>query len=116
MKPIEAKSELVAACGLYCGACRSYLRDRCPGCRKNTKATWCKIRLCCQERRIESCAECSEYPDPQQCRKFNNLISTKAFALIFRSNRAACIEQIRRLGLAGHAADMAANQRQSIRR
>lgn len=115
MKPIEAKPELVAACGLYCGACRAYLKGRCPGCRENAKATWCKIRSCCQERRIETCAECLEYPDPRGCRKFNNLIS-KFFALVFRSDRAACIEQIRRLGLAGHAADMATSRRQSVRR
>jgi len=32
------------------------------------------------------------------------------------ADRAACIHQVRRLGLAGHADDMATQKRQSIKR
>lgn len=39
----------VAYCGLYCGACKSHRKGKCPGCRENSKATWCEIRKCCQE-------------------------------------------------------------------
>lgn len=46
MKNIESDKELIAACGLYCGACRKYLAEKCPGCRLNEKAAWCKIRSC----------------------------------------------------------------------
>jgi hypothetical protein len=46
---------------------------------------------------------------------FNNLIS-KAFALIFRSNRAACIKQIRDIGIQGHAEMMAEHKLQSLKR
>lgn len=35
----------VAYCGLYCGACQSYTKGKCPGCDANEKATWCEIRI-----------------------------------------------------------------------
>ena len=115
MKEILADANLVACCGLYCGACRAYLRGRCGGCRENHKATWCKVRSCCSSNHFASCAECKDFQNPQECRKFNNLIA-KIFGFIFRSDRAACVAQIRRLGLDGHAADMAAKGRHTIKR
>jgi len=115
MRNIETSTELVAYCGLYCGACKSYLTERCPGCHKNEKATWCAIRNCCMEKGRSSCVQCTEFPNPRDCKKFNNLVS-KFFAVILRSNRAACIEQIRRLGLEGHAQAMAASRSQTIKR
>jgi phage FluMu protein Com len=38
MKQIVSSPELIALCGLYCGACKAYLSDKCPGCRENNKA------------------------------------------------------------------------------
>jgi len=115
MKEIVSDPNLVAYCGLYCGACGAYLKGRCPGCHENSKAAWCKIRSCCREHGYASCANCEEFQDPQQCTKFNNFMS-KVFAVIFRSDRAACIRQIRELGLQEHADRMAASKRQSIKR
>jgi len=115
MKTISADSELVAYCGLYCGACGAYLKGRCPGCHANTKATWCKIRACCMEHKYSTCAECSQHTNAMDCRKFNNFVS-KVIGVILRSNRPACIEQVKALGVAGHAANMAQNARQTIRR
>lgn len=115
MREVVAAPELVASCGLYCGACKSYLNERCDGCAKNEKATWCRVRSCCLERGWSSCAECPDYADPRQCTKFNNFMS-KLFGLIFRSDRAACVAQIRRLGLDGHAQAMAEQRLQTIRR
>ena len=40
-KTITASTEYIAACGV---ACRKYLNGKCPGCKQNEKATWCKIR------------------------------------------------------------------------
>ena len=105
----------MANCGLYCGACGAYLKGRCPGCHENKKATWCKVRSCCIERKQATCAECAEYPNAMDCRKFNNVMS-KLFGLLLRSDRAACIRQIKELGVAGHAENMAQNRRQTIRR
>ncbi|MDO8989999.1 MAG: DUF3795 domain-containing protein [Sideroxyarcus sp.] len=106
MSDIKANAELVAYCGLYCGACKSYLGGKCLGCHENASATWCKVRSCCTEKQIKSCAECVEFPDPKACKKFNNIVS-RLFGLVFKSDRAACIAQIKRLGLEGHAKSMA---------
>lgn len=115
MAEIIASSELVAYCGLYCGACKSYLAGKCPGCQKNAKASWCSIRTCCRNQGISSCAGCVGIPDPRDCGKFNNLIA-KFFSLVFRSDRAACVAQIRRLGIEGHAKAMAAAGLHTIKR
>ena len=115
MPDIKVDAGLVARCGLYCGACRSYLKGKCKGCSENVKATWCAIRSCCGEREIATCADCADFPDPRDCKKFDNLIS-RLFGLVMRSDRAACIDQVRELGLEGHAAAMAALGRPSIRR
>jgi hypothetical protein len=115
MKEIVSNPEQVAYCGLYCGACRACLNDKCPGCHDNAKATWCKIRACCVEHHYASCADCTQFSDPNDCKLFNNFMS-KIFALIFRSNRAACIRQIRELGIPGHAGKMAELRLQSLKR
>jgi hypothetical protein len=62
-----------------------------------------------------SCAECKQFEDPMKCKKFNNVMS-KIFAFIFRSNRAACINQIRENGIEKHADTMAKSGHQSIKR
>lgn len=115
MKDIVANPDLVARCGLYCGACRTYLKGRCPGCRENAKAGWCKIRGCCAERSYATCADCTEHPDPATCPKFNNLIA-RVFGVVFNSDRAACVRKIRGLGVEGFAAHMSAEKRQSLPR
>jgi len=114
MKAIVADAGLVAYCGLYCGACRRYLSDKCSGCRENVKATWCKVRSCCAENGYASCADCKTVQDPADCGKFNNVIS-KVVGFVLRSDRRACILQIKEMGIAGHAENMASNKRQSIR-
>lgn len=114
MKEIVADTGLVGYCGLYCGACRSYLRDRCRGCHENERATWCKVRTCCRERGYSSCADCNTVTDPELCNKFNNVMS-KVVGFILRSDRRACILQIRERGLTNHAEDMAFHKRQTMR-
>jgi hypothetical protein len=114
-KTILSDPKLVAYCGLYCGACRSYLKGSCPGCHENTKASWCRIRSCCIEKNYLSCAACSEFSDVREWRKFNNFFS-KLFAVIFHSDRPACIEKIREAGYEAYASFMAENHLQSIRK
>ncbi|HKJ91629.1 MAG TPA: DUF3795 domain-containing protein, partial [Longimicrobiales bacterium] len=115
MKEITVDRELVAYCGLYCGACRSYLKGRCPGCHENVKAKWCGIRTCAGERGYATCAECTEFADPNDCRTFNNPIA-RVFGFVFNSDRRACVLQVRELGVEGHAAFMAGRGRQSLPR
>jgi hypothetical protein len=57
MKTVVAEKNLIAFCGFYCGACGAYLKQKCPGCRENAKAGWCKIRACNLENNYQSCAE-----------------------------------------------------------
>ncbi len=115
MKNIAADKNCIAFCGLYCGACKRYLNGKCPGCRENEKATWCGIRQCCAGNGYASCADCREFTDVNECKKFNNAIS-KIFGFIFRSNRKACVEMIRKNGYEVFAAEMAGKGLQSIRR
>lgn len=114
LKPIVADKNLVAYCGLYCGACRAYLKGSCPGCKENEKATWCKIRQCCQEADLASCADCSSIK-LEDCRKYNTFIS-KMIGVILNSDRGACIHRIRNTGYDQFAAEMAENKMQTIKR
>ncbi|TXT67677.1 MAG: hypothetical protein BAJALOKI1v1_30040 [Promethearchaeota archaeon] len=71
--------DLVTYCGLWCGACPSFHRGRCKGCRttenKNPKKKKCGygIRKCCKDRGIEYCGQCDAYP----CSKINRLITSQ---------------------------------------
>lgn len=107
--------ELVAFCGLYCGACRSYKQGNCPGCAENEKSGWCKIRACNQERGYATCADCTDFADVSACPKVNNFMA-RVFALIFRSDRPASIARIKDVGLEAYANEMAARGQMSFKR
>jgi len=88
-------SELIAYCGLYCGACsfrmaskennRKHIENMpsiydnlkndpleyCPGCRLENKCGECKIRDCAIENNHDHCGECSDFPC-DKITKFNN--------------------------------------------
>lgn len=114
MREVQTDVGLVAYCGLYCGACGAYLKEKCRGCHNNEKASWCKIRVCVKDKGISSCAECNEFGNPKDCKKFNNIMS-KLFGLLFKSDRAACINQIKAVGLEGHSKKMAGSKIHTIR-
>ncbi len=115
MREVKADKAFVAYCGLYCGACGAYLKEKCKGCHENAKASWCKVRACCIERGYATCAECTEFAEAGDCRKFNNVIS-KLFGFIFSSDRAACIRQVKEIGVEGHAKRMAEAKQHTIKR
>jgi len=115
MKEVTADRGLIASCGLYCGACKSYLSDRCAGCKGNVKAAWCKVRSCCQEKKIPSCADCKEYDDVSKCEKFNNIFS-KLFGLLFSSDRRGCIRMIKSGGYECFANEMALRKAHTIKK
>ena len=114
MKEVVADTRLVALCGLFCGACKRYLRGGCPGCVENLKATWCKIRTCCLDAKYSSCAECRDFADPADCKKFDNLFS-RVIGFLLRSDRRACIMQVKECGLQTHAERMAAKRQVKLR-
>jgi hypothetical protein len=105
---------LIAYCGLYCAACGSFAKGKCPGCKENTRATWCKVRQCCIENKLQSCADCKT-TELKECKKYNSFIS-KAFGFIMNSDRSACISRIREIGYTEFAAEMSAKRMQSIKR
>ena len=115
MESVVADPQLVAYCGLYCGACRRLLAGKCAGCADNEKATWCKVRACCIENGYRSCADCTLVDDVVNCEKYNNFIA-KLFGLIFRSNRKACIYRIKAIGLENFAEEMAEKGMPGVRR
>lgn len=114
-REIRADAGLVARCGLYCGACGAYLKGRCPGCRENTKASWCKVRSCCDENGYASCAACPTHSDPAECAKFNNVIA-RVIGVVLNSDRRACVLKLRELGPEGYAAFMTERKRQTLPR
>lgn len=114
LQEIVADMNLVAFCGLYCGACHSYLAGKCPGCKENQKAGWCKIRSCCLEGNLRSCADCKTI-ELEDCKKYNSFIS-KVIGVILNSNRSACIERVKVAGYDGFAREMAAGRRQTLPR
>lgn len=70
MKPITV-AKLIAPCGLNCGICMAYLRDKnkCPGCRAEDKnkpkiRSDCKIKKCNELKRDNSkhCFSCAIFP------------------------------------------------------
>jgi Protein of unknown function (DUF3795) len=115
MKEIEVNKDLVAYCGLYCGACSKYLKGKCPGCYENEKATWCKIRSCNKENNYQTCADCKEFSDLHDCKKVNNLFA-KFFEIIFKSDRYACIDMIKEVGVEDFAKFMSENKQVTIKK
>lgn len=105
----------VAACGLYCGACRKYMNGKCAGCRGNEKASWCGIRTCCIEHGYTSCADCRDFADLKECGKFNNFIG-KVMGVLLNSDRFACIYRIREIGYEAFASEMEGKGVQTIKR
>lgn len=114
MKEIVANKDLVAYCGLYCGACNKYLKEKCPGCHKNEKASWCKVRLCAIQNNYSSCADCKMFSDIMGCGKFNNFFS-KMFKVLFKSDRNACIQMIKSKGYDEFAKDMTTNKTMTLK-
>jgi hypothetical protein len=100
-----ADKSLIAFCGLYCGECGRYKSGKCLGCRENKKAGWRKVRTCCMESGKASCADCKDFATASDCKKFNNIFS-KCFALLFGSNRQACINLIKEKGPDAFAEEM----------
>lgn len=66
----KAEIDLVAPCGIYCGACPAYVRTKsCFGCRPEDRSQkriskWhCKIRNCClMDKKLEFCSQCADFP------------------------------------------------------
>ncbi len=65
---VTLTASLIAPCGMNCGICRAFLRQKnpCHGCRyagQNRPKTrlYCKLRVC-KKRKGEFCCDCPEFP------------------------------------------------------
>lgn len=115
MENIVIDKKLVSFCGLYCGSCGKYHKGICTGCQGNEKASWCKIRACNIGHGYLSCAECNDYTDVTECKKFRNFVSV-IFEIVFRSSRKSGIEMIKEKGYEEFAKYMAENNLVSLKK
>ncbi len=106
----EVKKELLAPCGLYCGVCSIYIAHRdnnlkfkekllpiyrafaksvddiaCTGCLSDgivfPVCRICSIKKCCNDKGIEGCHQCNEFP----CKFINNFPIPVGKKVIFRA-------------------------------
>jgi len=115
LSDMEGESNLISYCGLYCGACHSFKKGKCPGCSNNEKASWCKVRKCNIAKGLKSCADCEEYPIVSECPKFNNFVA-KAFGIVFNTDRSKGIAFIKNNGYEHYAGEMASVDRICLKR
>ena len=108
-------TKLIAACGLYCANCRSYKKGKCPGCLDNVKASWCAVRTCCIENKYATCAECTSFTEPTDCKKFKNPIAS-VIGFLFNTDRAAGIRCVREKGAAALATELGESGRMGLKR
>ncbi len=114
-KEIIADKSNIAFCGLYCGACNWFLNGKCAGCAKNEKAKWCKTRTCCISNGYSSCADCTEFSNPNDCRKFNTVIG-RIIGFVLRSSRIGCLNCIKDIGYDEYAKRMSSEKNYTIKR
>ena len=100
-KPI-IKSSLIAPCGMNCGICMAYLRERnkCPGCREvNTKKSnscvRCKIKNCARLKKnnYKYCLSCSVMP----CERLKHL--DKRYRAKYGMSMLENLSNIKRFGI-----------------
>jgi hypothetical protein len=75
---MQVNTQLIAPCGMNCGICLAYLRDKkhCPGCRgedndKSVSCVQCIIKNCefIKSKHSKFCYECEKYP----CKRLKQL-------------------------------------------
>jgi hypothetical protein len=98
----KSKVSLIALCGMNCGICMAYLRDknRCPGCRQfNAKEpvsiARCKIKNCevIQKGKIKFCFGCDNFP----CKNLKHL--DKRYRTKYHMSMIDNLETIKNFGI-----------------
>ena len=115
MKEIIADKELISYCGLYCGACKSYVKEKCPGCRVNGKYKKCKMRPCCIDNLYTSCADCKQFDSVSDCKIFNPFF-IRLGEFVSRTSRRAGIQLIKDKGRTEFVNYMAENKLVSVKK
>jgi hypothetical protein len=107
---IEKDENLIAYCGIYCGACPSFTSGECEGCRaKSEKSSVrykaCAVKPCCVENVFFTCADCTIYASTSACKKYNPLL-LKIASWVESTDRSKAIDMIKIKGLAETVAFM----------
>lgn len=61
----ETVPKHTSRCGLDCNACENREKCDCPGCLELEEGNWagnCDIKKCCEEKQLEHCGLCSDFP------------------------------------------------------
>jgi hypothetical protein len=103
-KEINRDENLIGHCGIYCGACPSFISGQCDGCRGNSAKSavlykQCKVKPCCANNGFFTCADCTIYASTKECKKYNPLL-LKIASWIEGSDRSKAIEMIKAKGRA----------------
>jgi hypothetical protein len=95
-----ARDEHISACGLFCTNCGAFKKEKCAGCQEAPRFASCKIRICCEKKKITTCAECPDFAFPRdyrECPKVYNFMG-RLFGFIFGTNRTAALVMLRDQG------------------
>jgi hypothetical protein len=102
IQPVSFKKHLIAPCGMNCGTCIAYLRDKnkCPGCRIITPNKTISVRQCIvtkcsylQKTTSKFCYDCEKYP----CQRIKNL--DKRYRTKYRTSFIENLTMIKEKGL-----------------
>jgi len=59
-------ADKIGVCGIACSKCPIFVSEECPGCRPNEV---CPLPECSQEKEVDLCFECSEFPCSKNYKK-----------------------------------------------
>ena len=73
-------AKFVGCCGAYCKTCKPYIEGFCKGCKlgyeereRDISKAKCDMKVCCfKERRLETCADCPDYPSCPTIQNFHS--------------------------------------------
>lgn len=99
---LSIKGSLIAPCGMNCGICMAYLREKnkCPGCRgpdinKSVSVVKCQIKNCNElhKNNLKFCFKCSKFP----CERIKHL--DKRYRTKYNMSMVENLENIKKFGI-----------------
>lgn len=112
MKTIAPDNKNIAACGLYCGACRKFLAEKCSGCKPNKKQLGVKSAHVAKKTSLILVLNAPMMSGNASCFP----IDKQSICILFNSDRSACISYIKEQGEQAFAEEMTKRKCQTIRR
>lgn len=68
----------IGCCGAYCKTCKVYQSELCKGCKigydngeRDISKAKCKIKICCIDKKMNSCADCPDYDNCSVIQEFH---------------------------------------------